>query len=352
MDAREAAVSVLVNGKVVGETGTNGVFQSSLPTGEYRVAVQKQGFGQPAQQSVRIARDAVRQVAFRLEPKPAELVVADALAGTQILADGRLIGSASGASTVVTVPPGAHNIELRKDGYTARQFALRFEPGGRTTIAARDAQLTRVPAAPEVKQPPRQDPRPDPAIEAAAAKAAVEAAAAAEARRLELTDWEGARARPDHAAIEAFLAKHPRSGHRDEAEKLLVQIERERQEKARADTARFEQAEREKADAQGIAQALARLTGAYGTKDVNEISRVYPSISKQFLASLRRDIDSLTWQLKTVGTPQVTGDTAIVQVDRSVATRFKGESKPKTESDRVAIALRRVGPVWIIESIR
>ena len=68
--------------------------------------------------------------------------------------------------------------------------------------------------------------------------------------------------------------------------------------------------------------------------------------------SLRRDIDSLTWQLKAVGAPQVTGDTAVVQVDRSVATRFKGESKPKTESDRVNIALRRVGNAWIIESIR
>ena len=367
VEAREAEADVLVNGKKQGKTGANGIFQAPLPAGEYRVTVEKPGFNQASPQKVRIARDAVRQVDFRLESKPAELSIADAVPGTQVFADGRLLGIVTGATTF-SVPAGSRNIELKKDGYSGKQFAMRFEPGGRGSISGRDAQLAEIPkpTGPETGEGPVPDPRAIEARRLEQLRSSRDIAALdqfrrdfprssqleAISRRIELIEWENTRGRKDVAAIQAFLSKYPRTAHRDEAEKILAQIEKERLDRANAERARLEQAEREKADVQAVLQTLNRLSAAYGSKDGNEIGRLYPSVSKQFLNNLRRDIQSLSMQLRSVGIPQIVGDTAVLQADRSTATLFKGESKPKTESDRVTITLRRSTGGWVVDSMR
>jgi hypothetical protein len=357
----------------MGKTGPNGVFQVPLPAAGYSVTVEKPGFKPAPVQRVRIARDAVQQLALGLEPSPAELSIADAAAGTQVFADRRLLGAVGGTSATFALPAGPHDIELRRDGYTSKQFAMRFGPGGRAVISGRDAQLSRIAEPKPVKSEPKPEPPPNNVqVQSAEARRLEQLQGSRDiaaleqfrrefpqstqldviSRRIELVEWENVRTRKESGAIEGFLAKYPRTTYRDEATSLLAQMEKERLDRQKAETARIELATREKADAQAVLQTLIQLSAAYGSKDGNEISRLYPTVSRQLLNSLRRDIQSLSVQLRPAAAPQVTGDTASVQVERSVATLFKGENKPRTESDRVTIGFRRSGGAWVVDSIR
>jgi len=64
-----------------------------------------------------------------------------------------------------------------------------------------------------------------------------------------------------------------------------------------------------------------------GTKDGKEISRLYPSVSKQFLNGLKKDIQSVSMQLRIVGSPQMMPDAATAQVERQVATLFRARAR-------------------------
>ena len=109
------------------------------------MTVAKDGFQPAAEQHVTVNKGEEAKVAFQLHPLPkiAALHLAGALPGTQVLLDGKLVGTAGpdGAVADVQFAPGNHLVELHKDQYKPKKYELSFSPGENRTLTGTDVAL-------------------------------------------------------------------------------------------------------------------------------------------------------------------------------------------------------------------
>ncbi len=129
----------------------------NLELKDYVVQVSKNGFQDPAQQTVHIRKGELAKLIFNLQPQPrpnlqpqprlASLTIQSGTPGTTVLVDQTVVGTvqSDGSLTVSTVNAGDHTVELRKDRFKPRQFKKHFTDGGTVLLAAADAALEGAP---------------------------------------------------------------------------------------------------------------------------------------------------------------------------------------------------------------
>ncbi len=160
----------------------------TLKVGAHTVRISKQGFNDAPAQTVQIKKSEEARVVFRLQPKPqlATLEITGAPAGTEVLVDDAVLGTTSAEGTLTTnsIKQGEHRIELRREGFGAKQLQKTFQPGKTIALGPPDtllnkaAQTAETPATPATAPPPSQPVAPEqktpeqPAISTAVAEPA------------------------------------------------------------------------------------------------------------------------------------------------------------------------------------
>lgn len=117
----------------------------NLEPKDYVVQVSKDGFQDPAQQTIRIRKGELAKLTFNLQPEPrlASLRIQGGAPGTTVLVDEIAVGTvqSDGTFSASTVSPGDHSVELRKERFKTRQFKKHFVAGGTISLATADAAL-------------------------------------------------------------------------------------------------------------------------------------------------------------------------------------------------------------------
>ncbi|MEZ5366703.1 MAG: PEGA domain-containing protein, partial [Bryobacterales bacterium] len=139
-------VTVLLNGKPYRRKTSNGRVLVYLVPGKLKVAVQKEGFVPPPEQSVEIVKGQQASLEFNLEPLPktASLRIRNSVAGAEVRLDGKKVGeiASNGEFFAANVKPGKHKIELLKDNFEPREFEERWKEGQTVEITGALQSIT------------------------------------------------------------------------------------------------------------------------------------------------------------------------------------------------------------------
>jgi hypothetical protein len=101
-----------------------------------------------------------------------------------------------------------------------------------------------------------------------------------------------------------------------------------------------------------ISRALRDYQAAYSRKDLTALQTIWPSIPKQALEGIRgsfRDASEVSMDLRAVGDPQISGNSATVICDRNLHQVIMKRAFQAT--GKVRIVLSRVASGWIIQSV-
>jgi hypothetical protein len=143
----EDDVRVFLNGKEFRRKTTHGELRVPF-VGDVAVRVAKEGFQNPPEQHVDIKKGEETKLAFQLKPLPqvASLQIHNGIPGTQVYFDERSLGRIGddGSLSAANLPPGDHDIEVRRDGYVSRRILRKLTPG--QTLALNGTELVMPPA--------------------------------------------------------------------------------------------------------------------------------------------------------------------------------------------------------------
>jgi serine/threonine-protein kinase len=101
-----------------------------------------------------------------------------------------------------------------------------------------------------------------------------------------------------------------------------------------------------------ISRALRDYQAAYSRKDLTALQTIWPSIPKQALEGIRgsfRDASEVSMDLRALGDPQISGNSATVICDRNLHQVIMKRAFQAT--GKVRIVLSRVASGWIIQSV-
>jgi hypothetical protein len=122
----------------------------NLELKDYVVRVSKSGFQDLPEQKIRVRKGEQAKLVFNLQPVPhlATLTIQGGAPGTAVAIDQTPAGTvqSDGTLTVVTVNPGDHTVELRKDRFKPRQIKRHFVAGATVSLTAADLTLDAAPA--------------------------------------------------------------------------------------------------------------------------------------------------------------------------------------------------------------
>jgi serine/threonine-protein kinase len=395
-------VRVYLDNRVQNVVTRQGLVRLPLAVKVYSVRVEKPGYRKPPAQVAEVEKGAIKRITFTLVPTDSTLIVREAQPGVRVLVDGQAVGVTGADGTFrASTAPGSHSIDLQKDGFTPRHLTRDFQPGAPVNLSRADAELAEVvrpptppPAAPTpakaVPVPPL--PAPDPrAVEAEEwervrnsrsvdqiaeflRKYPNSANSEQASRRIEQLDWESAQNSRDAAPLEAFLRKYPNSANAAQVRQRLEELDWasvNRQDAAalrgflqrhpsgplatqgNADLAALQQKSALAADRGAIGQALAQYANSYNRRNLQELQAVWPSLSGGTLEAIRqafRNARAISLELSPVRDPEISGDTAMVQVRRTLQQTF--ERQPLVNRDTVIITLKNTGRGWIILDVK
>ncbi len=148
IDTGEDNVRVFLNGKEQRRPTRRGQLRiPNLAVKDYLVKVMKDGFQQEAEQKVEIRKGDEAKVEFKLKPVPtvASLVIKGAPPGTQVLLDGKAIGTVQpdGTLSQPNLSPGDHTIELHRDQFRPKRISKHFNAGETVQLGGSDVALER-----------------------------------------------------------------------------------------------------------------------------------------------------------------------------------------------------------------
>jgi PEGA domain len=390
VEAGEDKARVYLNNQVYRSTTQHGTVRVPVDVGEYSVRVEKDGFQGPAARTITVRKGDEERVVMLLKPVPPLMEIAGALPGAEVKVDGRPVGEiGSNGALRSEAAPGAHVIELTKDGYAPARFAAQFTPG--KTVRPDQGQLTmarviKPPAPPDPKQIDAQDwdrvrnsnnidgledyvrKHPDGAHvdEARTIMTRLRQDAQANAaRQAEQAAWD-ATDKTNKAALQEFLSRYVNGAHGQEARGLISGVEKQESD-ALASALRAkelkskelrdkeqEQANRAAADQQSIVQFLAAYEAAYNLKDLKTLQGMWKAMRKSDSDATSRqfrDARSLTFQMRPIGQAVINGDSALINCTRVLSLISKDGQRPPVVNERVLVTLNRVGSGWAISSI-
>ena len=137
---------VFVNGQMQKDTTRGGQLRiANLEPKDYVIRVFKSGFQDLPEQKVRVKKGEQAKVAFSLQPIPhfASLSIQSGTPGAQVLIDQGPAGvvQSDGTFTFISVNPGDHTIELRKDRFKAKHVQKHFVAGSNVSLGPAEAAL-------------------------------------------------------------------------------------------------------------------------------------------------------------------------------------------------------------------
>jgi len=138
--------------------------QIRIPTiGRVTVRVAKDGFDSPPVQTADVKKGAELRMEFKLNRAAefATLSINGGTPGANVLLDARQVGAiaADGSFSHGSVLPGAHSIEIRRDGFVTRRVDRTFKAGETITLTGSDVQLASDRPAPPPPPPPAPEPK-------------------------------------------------------------------------------------------------------------------------------------------------------------------------------------------------
>jgi len=380
----EANAVVYINDREYGRTNQAGMLRVQvLQPGNYNIRVEKPQF-QSVVQPTQVLANKETQLLFRLQKQivlSTILAIRQGVPGARILIDGAEIGMVQpDGSFSADVRPGSHSLTLAKDGYLSRQVAQDFSMGKQVVL---DGQL-----------------RPDVELQNWLALANNHEASAYDAflraypngrfadqarTRAEELEWNSLRTTRDLVALDRFLNKYPQGHYESAARGLASRLQQEEidwrtaqsgrdigalqgflrtypqspyVDEARAEVRKLQQnlqtSKSPSNEEEAVRSTLLRFAHAFDTKDVDELSAVWPGLRKQELNKIKtsfRDADSIRMDLKPAGEPRIDGQHASVTCLRSLQYIFKGGIR-KSEESTVTIQLGKQPGLWIIESVQ
>ncbi len=297
---------VAIDGRVVGQVGEGGAFQTEVSPGEHQVELTSSGY---------------TSVSFRSNFNPGK-----------------------------TVQPPAAQITMSK--------AIRTPSAAE--VEAQDWDRIRNSGSPEqIDEFLQKHAEGAHAAEARnlAAQLRRQAGEAA-ARQAEQSDW--ARLdKNDKGALQAFLARHPGSQYDAEAQQRIAQIEKTESAAKAAAEAQARQkttspASDNAADVRAIQQTLANFEAAYSSMDLQAIRNVWPGMPKESATLTSNQFQfakAVTLQLRPAEAPVINGNSATVICLRRTELTPKFGKKVASPEERVRVTLQRAGAGWVIQSI-
>ncbi len=365
--AGEEGITVFVNNMQYGTTGSHGVLQIPvLQAGNYEIRLEKEGF-QSVSQRAEIAGERETRLFFTLQPKTQvlmdyALIVQNAVPGTRVSVDGKLMGSAKEDGTsAFKVTPGEHEIALEREGYLPRKFRQEFRPGnsvvdGKLAVdaEARDwallADMGDVNAlenylvlypngrfaaqarsrAEDLDWAKVKDSNDLVALDGFLKKYprgrfSADASADIEQLQQEDLDWRTAQLSKDPSVVQKFIDQHPHSRHAEEAQTAILVFK----------------------DQRAIRQLLKQYENSYNRQDLTQLLNLWPFCPPGVQSVLRAQFKSSqsgTLALSPVGDPNITGELASLTVLRVRRT------ETATTSGNVPFKFRKQYQRWVIES--
>jgi hypothetical protein len=140
----EDDVRVFLNNKEYQRRTQKG--QIRIPAiGNVTVRVAKDGFEPVAPQTAEITKGGETRIEFKMQASPrfAALLIRGATPGAEVFLDQKSVGIVAddGSLTDNAVPPGDHNIELRRDQYQPKRFQRSFRAGQVVALTGGDVIL-------------------------------------------------------------------------------------------------------------------------------------------------------------------------------------------------------------------
>jgi hypothetical protein len=122
-----------------------GLMVSSVTVGRHKLEIRKRGYRSSVQEaSIQIQPGKTAEVDVTLTSLPPLLIVTGAVRETQVLLDGKLLGTTHGGELREEVPQGSHQIELTRRGYRSKPFQFAFELGEERALKPPDSVLQRM----------------------------------------------------------------------------------------------------------------------------------------------------------------------------------------------------------------
>ena len=142
----EDGARVTIDGKAQKRLTARGALRIlNLKPKQYLVQVEKDGFQKEPAQAAQVEKGQEASLTFKLRPleRFGALALREALAGSEVIMDGNLIGTvaADGTFSASKVAPGDHTLELRKAGYLPKQLHERLTARQTLILAGNDVSL-------------------------------------------------------------------------------------------------------------------------------------------------------------------------------------------------------------------
>ncbi len=376
----EDNVKVYLNNRLYPRQTEHGVLRIPVNVGEYAIRVEKDSFHSPAAQTTAIAKGEEKQVTFNLTQALLALQIAGAQPHARVEIDHRPAGETdANGGFRAEVPAGRHSIGLTKDGYAPVRFDEQFTAGrGPVRPSAAQLAMSKLPGSqPPVAQPPVEtksiDTEPQDWTRASNSGRAQDLqdylqkhaggahardaqtqidqlqqqAQKADAAKGEQAAWDSVD-KNNKAALQDFLSRHANSPRAQDARNLLDGIQK--RETADAETKRLEQEKATRADNDAVLRTIADYEAAFNRMDLTAMQQLYnplpAALQKQF-----KDSKSVSFQLKPVEAPSVSGSSATVACTRTQSSVFRNGDRSASPPERVRVTLVRNGTRWVIREI-
>ncbi len=312
-----AGAQVKVDGRVVGETGSNGSFRAEVSAGNHLVELTKQDYTEARFTAEfapgRTTRPSTSQFAMTRAAKPS---------------------SPPPATTAELKPTEAQDWDRVRNSNNPDELDdfIRKHPGGANVEEARGrlAQL----------------------------RAQMDAAAA---RQAEQTAWNGID-KNNKAALQDFLSRYGSGVHAQDARGLIAGIEKQEAEAIAAAQRLKEQKPKEpdqappavSADSQSIERTLSAYETAYNAKDLKSLESLWQGMPKGMADATRRefgDAKAISFQIRPLEKATINGDSATVNCTRTLSLTMKNGRAQNMAGERVRVKLGRSAAGWLIQSI-
>jgi len=326
---------ILVDGEAKGVTGADGLAKLDVPQGSHTIAVAKDGYQNPPEQSVQILSGAEHAVDFTLTPTKAESGVKAAPSlvirsrpGAQVQVDGSLVGliSADGALPVAT-KAGSHSVQVSLDGYQPFKSEVAVNASGRTLFSA------------DLKALP-------PSVTSFAADPSEMTAGQA----TKLT-WAAKNAGDVH--IEPVVGPVVPAGTQEVSPTESITYVLTASGAGGSVTATVHVTVHPKAnDIQAINETLARFKGAYDSMDINALRREWPTLTHTQAGVLRTTflgLKSVSLNDECAGSPAFDGDTAQWTCTETIQYVLRGPRQIPDARNTVVFHFKRDGRAWRVE---
>ena len=386
VDTGEDNVKVYLNNRLYPRQTEHGMLRIPVNVGDYSIRVEKDGMRSPAAQTATVAKGEEKQVAFAFTPTQPVLDIAGAQPHAHVDVDRRPVGETDASGGFRSeVAAGRHSVGLTKDGYAPVRFDMQFTQG-RGPVRPSPSQIA-MSKLPTTQAPPQLPPvtttvdtepqdwarvnnsgrladlqdyirkHPSGAHERDAQaqidqlqQQAQQQSQQAEAARSDQAAWDAVD-KTNKAALQDFLSRHGNSAHAQDARNLIDGIQR-REDAASAEQKRSDQEKfnRAAADATAILRTISDFETAYNGMDGAAMQRLYDNMPA-ILRNQFRNLKSVSYQLKPLEAPAVSGNSATVMCTRAVSMVAKNNDRQNPKPERVRVTLSRTTSGWVIREI-